>query len=183
MGFMQADAKAALVDSSSRTNVLNLFAMGTFFALVFWRPLFAWTFLGCAYLGLGARSVIRLRRLHLPTQAAKLLQIGNITASQELPFAQLSSHREICRDAQEFALTVVAPLVSRPEFDGQKGTLSIPPASIRHRSFARPAAGNDDGFVEGSPIFLLADRIHRPKFRQQVVDQRTQPRPRRAMRE
>jgi hypothetical protein len=33
------------------------------------------------------------------------------------------------------------------------------------------AAGNDDGFVEGLPIFLLADRIHRPKFRQQRVDQ------------
>jgi hypothetical protein len=46
-----------------------------------------------------------------------------------------------------------------------------PPASIRHRSSARPAAGNDDGFVEGLPIFLLADRIHRPKFRQQRVDQ------------
>jgi hypothetical protein len=60
--------------------VLNLLAMGTFFALVFWRPLFAWIFLGCAYLGLGARSVVRLRRLNLPVQAAKLLQIGNIAA-------------------------------------------------------------------------------------------------------
>jgi hypothetical protein len=48
---------------------------------------------------------------------------------------------------------------------------SRPPASIRHRSSARPAAGNDDGFVEGLSIFLLADRIHRPKFRQQRVDQ------------
>ncbi len=47
----------------------------------------------------------------------------------------------------------------------------LPPVSIRHRSSARPAAGNDDGFVEGLPIFLLADRIHRPKFRQQLVDQ------------
>jgi hypothetical protein len=38
----------------------------------------------------------------------------------------------------------------------------LPPVSIRHRSFGRPAAGNDDGFAECSPIFLLADRTHRP---------------------
>jgi hypothetical protein len=43
--------------------------------------------------------------------------------------------------------------------------LDLPPVSIRHRSSARPAAGNDDGFVEGLPIFLLADRIHRPQLR------------------
>src|ERR1700722_4714754 len=55
--------------------------------------------------------------------------------------------------------------------------------SIPHRSPGRPAAGNDDGFAECSPIFLLADRIHRPQLRQQLVDQRTQPRPRRAVRE
>ncbi len=60
---------------------------------------------------------------------------------------------------------------------------SLPPVSIRHRSSGRPAAGNDDGFAERSPIFLLADRIHRPQLRQQLVDQRTQPRPRRAVRE
>ncbi len=59
----------------------------------------------------------------------------------------------------------------------------FPDASIRHRSSARPAAGNDDGFVERVAVFLLADRIHRPKFRQQRIDQRAQPRPRRAMRE
>jgi hypothetical protein len=59
----------------------------------------------------------------------------------------------------------------------------LPPVSIRHRSSGRPAAGNDDGFAECSPIFLLADRIHRPQLRQQLVDQRTQPRPRRAVRE
>jgi YD repeat-containing protein len=60
---------------------------------------------------------------------------------------------------------------------------SLPPVSIRHRSSGRPAAGHDDGFAERSPIFLLADRIHRPQLRQQLVDQRTQPRPRRAVRE
>ena len=36
----------------------------------------------------------------------------------------------------------------------------LPPVSIRHRSSGRPAAGNDDGFAERSPIFLLPDRIH-----------------------
>jgi hypothetical protein len=55
--------------------------------------------------------------------------------------------------------------------------------SVRHRSSGRPAARNDDGFAQCSPIFLLADRIHRPHLRQQLVDQRTQPRPRRAVRE
>jgi hypothetical protein len=38
----------------------------------------------------------------------------------------------------------------------------LPSVSIRHRSSGRPAAGNDDGFAERSPIFLLPDRIHRP---------------------
>jgi len=38
----------------------------------------------------------------------------------------------------------------------------LPPVSIRHRSSGRPAAGNDDGFAERSPIYLRADRIHRP---------------------
>lgn len=43
----------------------------------------------------------------------------------------------------------------------------LPPVSIRHRSSARlAAAGNDDGFSERPPIFLLADRIHRPQLRQ-----------------
>jgi hypothetical protein len=59
----------------------------------------------------------------------------------------------------------------------------LPPASIRHRSSGPPAAGDDDGFAQRSPIFLLADRIHRPQLRQQLVDQPTQPRPRRAVRE
>jgi hypothetical protein len=41
-----------------------------------------------------------------------------------------------------------------------------PPASMCHRLFARPASGDDDGFVESLPILLLANRIHRSKFRQ-----------------
>ena len=80
VALMDADAKAALVDSSSHTNLLNLLAIGVFVALLFWRPLFGWVFLGCAYLGLGARSVIRLRRLNLPSQAARLILIGNLAA-------------------------------------------------------------------------------------------------------
>jgi hypothetical protein len=78
--FMHADAKAALVDASSRTRMLSLFAVTVFLVLVLWRPLFGWTFLGCAYLGLGARSFFRLRRLDLPSQAARLLLIGNVSA-------------------------------------------------------------------------------------------------------
>src|SRR5256885_2619126 len=63
-----------------------------------------------------------------------------------------------------------------------RGALSIP-SSIRHRSSGRPAAGNDDGFAERLQIFLLADRMHRLQLCQQLVDQRTQPRPRLAVRE
>jgi hypothetical protein len=77
---MQPDAKAALVDSSSRTNLLNVLTIGVFTALVLWRPLFGWIFLGAAYLGLFVRSVFRLRRLNLPTEAARLLLIGNLPA-------------------------------------------------------------------------------------------------------
>src|ERR1700722_8041291 len=62
-------------------------------------------------------------------------------------------------------------------------TLVSATSICRRRSSGRPAAGNDDGFAERSPIFLLADRIHRPQLRQQLVDERTQPRPGRAVRE
>jgi hypothetical protein len=78
--LMHADAKAALVDSAARTRLLNLIAMGVFLALVLWRPLFGWSFLGCAYVGLGTRSLIRLKRLDLPPRAARLLAIGNLSA-------------------------------------------------------------------------------------------------------
>lgn len=45
------------------------------------------------------------------------------------------------------------------------------------------AAGDDDGLTERSLILLFSDRFHRPQLRQQVVDQQTQARPRRASRE
>jgi hypothetical protein len=77
---MHADAKAALIDASSGTRLLNLLAMGIFLAMVLWRPLFGGALLGCAYLGLGARSLFRLRRLDLPRSAARLLAIGNLSA-------------------------------------------------------------------------------------------------------
>jgi hypothetical protein len=80
MVLMTADDKAALMNSSSSTKVLNLLVVGLFVALMLWRPLFAWIFLGCAYLGLGARSVVRLRRLKLPKVAARLVLIGNLAA-------------------------------------------------------------------------------------------------------
>jgi hypothetical protein len=47
----------------------------------------------------------------------------------------------------------------------------------------RPPAGNNDEFAERSLIFLLANRIHGPQLRQQVVDQQSQTRPWRAARE
>jgi len=77
---MHAEAKAALIDASSRTRILTLLAIAIFLVLVLWRPFFGWAFLGCAYLGLCARSVVRLRRLDLPSRAARLLLIGNVSA-------------------------------------------------------------------------------------------------------
>ena len=56
-------------------------------------------------------------------------------------------------------------------------------APCRDSDISISAAGNDDGFAQCSPIFLLPDRIHRPQLRQQLVDERTQSRPRRAVRE
>jgi hypothetical protein len=52
-----------------------------------------------------------------------------------------------------------------------------------NESSGLPPAGNDDGFAERSLKFLLVDRIHGPQLRQQVVDQQSQTRPRRAVRE
>jgi hypothetical protein len=80
VALMQADAKAALIASSARTKSLNLLVIALFLALVLWRPLIGWIFLGCAYLGLLARSVLRLRRLKLPARAARLVLIGNLAA-------------------------------------------------------------------------------------------------------
>jgi hypothetical protein len=95
--------------------------------------------------------------------------------------------RDVCH-GQSMASRDAAPVGSagrRPARSGPstKNSPNEKGTDHRHRSSGRPAAGNDNGFSERSPIFLLADRIHRPQLRQQLVDQRTQPRPRRAVRE
>lgn len=80
LALMDAGAKAALIDSLSSTRLLTLLVLGVFLGLVLWRPLFGWAFLGFAYLGLGARSLLRLRRLDLPPRSARLILIGNMSA-------------------------------------------------------------------------------------------------------
>jgi hypothetical protein len=96
-----------------------------------------------------------------------------IDASEILDLA----HRQIAELKQQVAELTAELATERASFVDP-----LPPVSIRHRSSGRPAAFHDDGFAERSPIFLLADRIHGPQLRQQLVDQRTQPRPRRAVR-
>jgi hypothetical protein len=80
VALMQPAARAALIASSSSTKTLNLLIIALFLAVMFWRPLLGWIFLGCAYLGLLARSILRLRKLNLPAQAARLVLIGNLAA-------------------------------------------------------------------------------------------------------
>lgn len=80
LSLLRPDAKAALVDSFSGTRLLNLLVMTLFVALMFWRPLVAWVFLGCSFLSLGAGSILRLRRLRLPAAASRLLFTGRILA-------------------------------------------------------------------------------------------------------
>jgi hypothetical protein len=77
---MSAEAKAALVDAASATRLLNTLSIVIFLGLMFWRPAIGWVFLGCAYLGLGVRSVFRLKRLDLPPRAARLILMGNACA-------------------------------------------------------------------------------------------------------
>jgi hypothetical protein len=80
LALMDAGAKAALMDSLSSTRLLSLLVAGVFVALVLWRPLFGWVFLALAYLGLGVRSLGRLRRLNLPPRSARLILIANLVA-------------------------------------------------------------------------------------------------------
>src|SRR5450755_2775127 len=69
LALMDASAKAALMDTLSSTRLLSLLVAGVFVVLILWRPLLGWAFLGFAYLGLGLRSVVRLRRLNLPPRS------------------------------------------------------------------------------------------------------------------
>ena len=80
VALMPAGSKAALIDASSRTNLLSLIVLALFIVLLLWRPLLGWAFLGCAYLGLGVRSVFRLRRIDVPARAARLVLAGNWAA-------------------------------------------------------------------------------------------------------
>jgi hypothetical protein len=80
LALMSADAKAALIDSSSSTRIYTLIIACLFVALLLWRPLAGWAFLGSAYLGLGVRSFFRLRRLSLPPRAAHFILMGNVFA-------------------------------------------------------------------------------------------------------
>lgn len=80
LALMDADAKAALLDASSGTRYLSLLVVGVFLALVLWLPLAGWVFLGCAYLALGVRSFLRLRRLSLPPRAARFVLMGNASS-------------------------------------------------------------------------------------------------------
>ena len=74
---MNAEGKAALLDAASSIRLLNIVVLAVFSSLVIWHPRFGWAFLGCAYLGLGVRSVLRLRRLELPPRAVRLITMGN----------------------------------------------------------------------------------------------------------
>lgn len=80
LSVMNAEDKAALIDSFASTRRLTLLVSASFVALIIWRPLIGWVFLGCAYTGLGIRSFARLGRLALPRRAARLLLIGNVSA-------------------------------------------------------------------------------------------------------
>lgn len=80
LGLMGPDAKAALVDASSSTRQISLLVIAIFVGLVLWQPLYGWIFLGCAYLGLGLRSILRLKRLPVPPAAARLILAANASA-------------------------------------------------------------------------------------------------------
>jgi hypothetical protein len=78
---MQADAKAALVDATARTRLLNAVAGVAFVGLVVWRPIVGWVFLGVAYVCLSGRSIIRIQHMNIPAPAARLLQAAHLTVA------------------------------------------------------------------------------------------------------
>jgi hypothetical protein len=45
ISLMQPDAKAALVDASARTRVLNILVAAVFIGLLLWHPIAGWVFL------------------------------------------------------------------------------------------------------------------------------------------
>src|SRR5580658_6315621 len=75
---MQPDAKAALVDASARTRLLNIFVAALFLGLLLWRPIIGWAFIGVAYICLAGRSLIRVDRLNLPGPISRLLKAAHL---------------------------------------------------------------------------------------------------------
>ena len=80
LSLMEPDAKAALVDASASTRILTILVAAVFIALIIWRPVVAWAFLGAAYICLAVRSILRLQRLNLPVSISRLLHAANFTA-------------------------------------------------------------------------------------------------------
>ena len=80
LSLMQPDAKAALMDASAPTRLLNILVAAVFTGLIIWRPVVAWAFLGIAYICLAVRSIVRVRHLNLPVSISRLLHAANLTA-------------------------------------------------------------------------------------------------------
>jgi hypothetical protein len=80
LSLMQPDAKAALVDASAPTRLLNILVAAVFIGLIIWRPVVAWAFLGAAYVGLAVRSIPRVQHLNLPVSISRLLHAANLAA-------------------------------------------------------------------------------------------------------
>ena len=80
LSLMQPEAKAALVDASAPTRLLNILVATVFVGVIIWRPVVAWAFLGVAYICLAVRSILRLQRLNLPDSISRLLHAANLTA-------------------------------------------------------------------------------------------------------
>jgi hypothetical protein len=78
ISLMQPDAKAALVDASARSRLLNILVAAVFLGLVLWRPIVGWAFLGAAYICLAGRSIIRVQHLNLPVSISRLLQAAHL---------------------------------------------------------------------------------------------------------
>jgi hypothetical protein len=80
LSLMQPEAKVALLDASAPTRLLTVLVAAVFVALVIWRPIVAWAFLGIAYVCLAVRSILRVQQLHLPDPISPLLHAANLTA-------------------------------------------------------------------------------------------------------
>jgi hypothetical protein len=80
LSLMQPDAKAALMDASAPTRLLNILVAAVFTGLIIWRPAVAWVFLGVAYICLAVRSIPRVQRLNLPVSISRRLHAANLTA-------------------------------------------------------------------------------------------------------